>query len=251
MKSKLKRLEFYRNVAIDNGNFDKFVNKTITDSESLANSIHNNVRIEGNTVSYNDTLKLLIFGAGTHEILNKYKKEEILDIEGFKNATIFSYNNIGINNLSDELIRNIHSLAYGPIAELHKGLLPGQYRNYPSYTYRVDGTIKEYLDYRLIYDSMENLIFYYRNSNGKIEDICKLKLDFIHIHPFGDGNGRVSRIILNWALISSGYIPIIVEWKDKREYIDSMDYYGTTGKGERFMNYIVSKLERQYKDLLS
>lgn len=97
---------------------------------------------------------------------------------------------------------------------------------------------------------LDKMIFYFRNSSKSIKDICRLKLDFIHIHPFGDGNGRVSRILLNWALISSGYIPIIIEWTEKRKYIDSMDLYGINGNSREFDRYIINKLEKQYKNMI-
>jgi Fic family protein len=41
-----------------------------------------------------------------------------------------------------------------------------------------------------------------------------------HIHPFGDGNGRIARIFMNLILLQKGLPPIFIKEVDKKDYLD-------------------------------
>lgn len=45
---------------------------------------------------------------------------------------------------------------------------------------------------------------------------------FIAIHPFRDGNGHISRAIMNWLLSKKKIPPIYVDQKSKKEYLDAL-----------------------------
>lgn len=45
---------------------------------------------------------------------------------------------------------------------------------------------------------------------------------FIVIHPFQDGNGRVSRAILNWMLKAKGIPPIYIDDKSRKAYYEAL-----------------------------
>lgn len=73
-------------------------------------------------------------------------------------------------------------------------------------------------------DEMENLLNWYNNCN--IHPVLKaiiFKARFIKIHPFCDGNGRTSRIILNNMLVRYGYPTITVSGSDKNIYLQAQD----------------------------
>ena len=43
------------------------------------------------------------------------------------------------------------------------------------------------------------------------------------IHPFGDGNGRTARLLMNVMLLRGGYPPIAVRPEDRKAYLDALE----------------------------
>lgn len=62
---------------------------------------------------------------------------------------------------------------------------------------------------------------------SKTKDIYNLAFDahfsLVSIHPFGDGNGRVSRLLMNYILLYHKYPPAIVFKEDKADYYRALD----------------------------
>ncbi|MFH1306697.1 MAG: Fic family protein [Candidatus Micrarchaeota archaeon] len=67
----------------------------------------------------------------------------------------------------------------------------------------------------------------------------------VQIHPFTDGNGRTSRLVLNWILMKSRFPPIIIYVKNKQEYY-SMIEAGDKGNEKPFANFLAKQLIGQY-----
>lgn len=72
-----------------------------------------------------------------------------------------------------------------------------------------------------IKDDMRRLIYNY-NHNWKeldtFEREARFNIEFLRIHPFEDGNGRTSRLLLNINVLRDGYAPIIIDRSIKQEY---------------------------------
>lgn len=71
-----------------------------------------------------------------------------------------------------------------------------------------------------------------KNVNDKIDkvawdEIIKLSADihynFVNIHPFGDGNGRTSRLLMNYIQLYHNEPLIKIFTEDRAEYIDSLN----------------------------
>lgn len=50
-----------------------------------------------------------------------------------------------------------------------------------------------------------------------------MHLDFESVYPFGDGNGRVGRLLSNWILMKYNYPPIIIENREKKKYFQALE----------------------------
>ena len=102
-------------------------------------------------------------------------------------------------------------------------------------------------DWQEVPDLMKELIkFYQKNKNmNPVELAARLHYKFEKIHPFGDGNGRVGRIIMNFILWSKNYPMIIIEYKKRKSY------YNALKKDEnKFFNYFARRYLSIHKKYL-
>ncbi len=58
--------------------------------------------------------------------------------------------------------------------------------------------------------------------------------EVIRIHPFEDGNGRCSRLLLNWVLVRAGLRPIHYA-APRQEYLDCLNRYFQDGRIENLI----------------
>lgn len=75
----------------------------------------------------------------------------------------------------------------------------------------------------------------------------QLHVSLVRIHPFWDGNGRVSRLIANVPVLKAGLPPIIIPKERRKEYIDALSEYhlaaGTVTAGAELLP-LPDRLER-------
>ena len=57
---------------------------------------------------------------------------------------------------------------------------------------------------------------------------AKLHLDFVTIHPFFDGNGRMARLLANLPVLKSGFPPIVVPSEARQQYQKAISEYQET-----------------------
>ncbi len=73
---------------------------------------------------------------------------------------------------------------------------------------------------------LDDLLRWYKKlSVVTIEDIIEFHVRFERIHPFGDGNGRVGRIIMFKECLKNNIMPFIVLDKDKPYYMRGLKEY--------------------------
>jgi fido (protein-threonine AMPylation protein) len=129
-----------------------------------------------------------------------------------------------VNRLFDETsVKAMHTvLMDGLIPEEWEGLESGQYRNGPCHAdHRAFFT-----DWRNIPNAVAEWTLRsnarMRSDESPIAKAARISYEFVAIHPFPDGNGRMSRIILNMVLRAEG-LPFMAvlsgNKKEKHRYI--------------------------------
>ncbi len=71
---------------------------------------------------------------------------------------------------------------------------------------------------------MKELLEKYYNEWSKLDIFEREALfnqEFIRIHPFEDGNGRTSRLLLNYNIILSGHAPVLIPAELREAYFEA------------------------------
>lgn len=72
----------------------------------------------------------------------------------------------------------------------------------------------------------------------------------VAIHPFGDGNGRTARLLMNLLLLRAGYPPIAVRPDDRTAYIASLEHAHMTGDLAPVRTLLTGRLRETLVDYL-
>ena len=194
---------------------------------------HSN-RIEGNTLTYGETELLLIHGtaSGDHE-LRHYNEMQAHDV--------------AIRHLR-QMAKEDRPISEGDIRDLNrillkepfwkeaitqdgkptrKEIIPGEYKTVPNNVRTAGGDIFPFADPVDVPLRIGDLVTWLRSAMEKgelhpLEIASKLHHDFVLIHPFDDGNGRTARLLVNYVLMRSGYLPLIVPTERKDSYLAAL-----------------------------
>ena len=75
-----------------------------------------------------------------------------------------------------------------------------------------------------------------------IEQVAYFTYKFLVIHPFGDGNGRISRALLNWLLSKKKIPPIYIDQKCRKEYYDALSKMDSEENPVPFIMFIEKRI---------
>ena len=120
-------------------------------------------------------------------------------------------------------------------------LRKGQWKIRSNNPRRADGFVHEYCPPEQVQTEVDRFLEF-NNRHAELElapelEAAWLHHEFVRIHPFQDGNGRVSRLLMAYAFAKAGEFPPVIPAMNKDAYIDSLEL-ADRGNFPAFVTYL-------------
>jgi Fic family protein len=201
----------------------KILNKTdeayldhITTEFIIRHSYDTN-KAEGNTFTYEETRALL----EKNQILKPHSKREINEITNIREAFNFMRNYS--KKLTPIFIKKLHAIV--TFETLKYPYLEGKFRPKGVSVYMGGSSYKTVSGGRNVTSAINSLIkeFDKNYEKEKFGSIVRFYSGFLAVHPFLDGNGRSSRMLLSWLLMKEGLPPVNFDADKHLEHIECLE----------------------------
>lgn len=200
--------------------------------------VYNSNAIEGNTLTRFETKMVIEQGLTVGEKGLKYYLEAVNLSEAIEYA--------------EELATQQHLLTEKDLKQLHHMILKGTNEKHAG-VYRhinvfISGSEHKPPAPFHIQPDMEQLFKWYEENSDQLHPVelaAIFHFKLVSIHPFVDGNGRTSRLCMNFILTQNGYPPVIVKADDesKREYYRTLEHGNTKNDVQPFVTFIKNNTE--------
>ena len=218
-------------------------------------SIGSSTRIEGSTLSDEEIKKLL------NDIkITKLKTRDEQEVIGYYDTLEIIYENYTQIRLSENYIKQLHQnlLKHSDKDSRHRGgyksLSNKVVANYPGGIQKV---LFNTTDVHLVDGEMNNIISWTTEQleNRGIHPLIVISnfiYEFLSIHPFQDGNGRLSRLLTTLLLLQNDYLFIqyvsfenLIE-KTKKEYYQALmkGQKNRNKESENIVNWVIYFLDK-------
>lgn len=213
--------------------------------QTKINSIHSSLAIENNKLSLNQVKDVIngktVIGhqKDIQEVKNAYKAYELLK---------------EINPYSIDDLKNIHGIMTFLTVEQS-----GEFRTGPEGVFDGDNCIFICPPEEMVKPLMNNLFAWLNKNKNVIHPLILSSIfhyEFVFIHPFSDGNGRMARlwqnaILYNWKEIFE-YIPIESNiHKYQNEYYKAIADCNNNGNSNIFINFMLKMIDNTLDDLIN
>jgi len=201
--------------------YPESVKEKLKEEISIAFTYNTNA-IEGSTITLEEARDIIHDKISPNKPLRDVKETEA-------HSKVFLEMLDKKEKISNELILRWHE----EIFKETKQDIAGKYRDY---LVRIaDHLAPEWQDVEKLMNDIVNFI----NKNQKINAVelaAVTHYRFEKIHPFGDGNGRIGRLLMNNILWHSGYPMLIIEYKKRKSY-----YKALKKSEEEFVKYFLRR----------
>lgn len=197
---------------------------------------HNSTAIEGNTLTLMETKVLLEDGIS----IGGKNLREIYETVNHNKAYRYVKECISKQiKLDENIIKDIHSLLMDNI------IAGGIYRYFDVYISGAEHIPPSPTEmYKQIKNFYADLSLKKKEFN-EIEFAAWTHAEFVKIHPFPDGNGRTSRLIMNYQLMLSGFPAISISKDNRILYFNALEDYAVNNNLALFADMIAELVEVQ------
>lgn len=205
----------------------------------IARSTYHSNKIEGSTLTYAETYAVIFndnkfkINASPREIYeainHKYALNYMLDILNQGSTNLDANYIIRMNELINKNIKD--TTGYRKIQVFISGVeeIPPAANEIPE---------------KMMYFINNYNNFPISNTNDIFYKIAQYHIEFEHIHPFEDGNGRTGRLLINYELLKHNLAPVIIPADDRTKYFGFISNYDTDGLSNYFKELHDKELER-------
>ncbi|MDH7463430.1 Fic family protein [Chitinophagaceae bacterium 26-R-25] len=215
---------------------------------------YNSNHIEGNTLTYGETALLLFYDdtKGNHTF-REYEEMKSHDVafdmvKDWAKDKERPLSETQIKNLNEIiLVRPFWKDAVTPDGQnTRREIKVGEYKKYPNSVRLQNGEMFHYASPTDTPIKMGELIEWFRSEEEKgemhpVQLAAVFHYKFVCIHPFDDGNGRISRLLMNYVLLKNDLPPVIIKSDDKRNYLQAL-HLADIGDLNAFVDYVAEQL---------
>lgn len=211
--------------------------------EAYYQHIYHSNAIEGNTMTLSMTRSIVESGIaiGGKSVMEHNEVIGLDEALKYMNTTLLSR----VGNIGIEEIVELHRRVLGHVDPLEAGLfrktqvyVGDHVPPHPSDVERLMAEFDNWLhskDARMLHPL-------------ELASLAHYKL--VYIHPFTDGNGRTSRLLMNLLLMQAGYPPVIIRKEQRFDYYDYLQQ-GNLGDIRPFIRFVARCTERTLDGYLS
>ncbi len=196
--------------------------------------------LEGNALSESETKIVLEEGIA---IGGKPLKDH-MEALGHAEAMDYLHTLVEGKSVQEDNIQQLHKLIYYRIDENEAGL----YRKNRAVITGSKYPLPKPSDLPLLMEKLIPNMAELRAKRHPVEAAALAHKEFVFIHPFIDGNGRVARLLMNLILMQDGFNIAIIPPITRREYIDSLEKAHTYDRD--FVQFIARMVRETQKDYL-
>lgn len=215
---------------------------------------YNSNAIEGNALTLGETRSLLLHGLTA---AGKPMRDH-LDIKGHNEAVLWLEEIVRDQRpLTEQFIRGMHQVLLGepyyvaaqtPDGQPTRKLItPGQYKTSPNNVLTATGEMFYFASPEETPARMTDLVDWYRGEADAptlhpVALATEFHYRFVCIHPFDDGNGRMSRLLMNLILMRHGYPMTVIQATDRNRYLAALAE-ADAGEPAPFLRFIIENVE--------
>ncbi len=189
--------------------------QTINEAE-ISENVYNSNAIENSTLSLEETEKILL----EIDLERFVTTREIYEAKNLARVMYYVETKASQQKLNRDVILLLHKMLIGNIDEA----IAGRFRKNNEWV-RVDSYIAP--SPAEVPQLITDLLTKYESDTEShiVSKLANFHLEFEHIHPFCDGNGRIGRVLNNYILLREGYVPINISFTDRTRYYEAFKAY--------------------------
>ena len=218
--------------------FRQFDSYRIAQALELEYTFESN-RIEGNTLTLRETD--LVINKGL-TISGKSMREHLEAINHQEAIAYIKHLMVKNTSLNEREVLSIHNL-------ILRGINPEDAGRYRRVQVMIKGSSHMPPQPFLVSKEMEDFFIWYETNKTSLHPIvlaAELHERIVSIHPFIDGNGRTSRLIMNLILLQNGYIIANIkgDYDNRMRYYNALETAQTKNNKEDFLLF-VAQIEKE------